>query len=123
MALNFGSFGIQLDPSTRITYYQPTVNATTSSIDTSNWMDQQTYFSLLQETYTNSLTFSLNQMSDLSQDVLVNTASIPKSVDGWTYIMLSPVINPSSSSTTDKLSLKILDTITTNSSTYDTLVN
>jgi hypothetical protein len=48
---------------------------------------------------------------------------IPKTVDGWTFIILSPITNPSSSSATDTLQMKIVDTITTNTSTYDTLVN
>ena len=123
MSLNFGNFGVQLNPTTKITYYQPTVNANSASINTTNWLDQQSYFSLLQQTYTNYLNFGLKQMSDLSQDILVDTSMVPKIIDGWTYIILSPITNPSSSSATDTLQMKILDTITTNTSTYDTLVN
>jgi hypothetical protein len=123
VSLNFGEFGVQLNPSTKITYYQPIVNSTTSTTNTTNWLDQQTYFTLLQQTYTNPLAFGLTQMGDLSQDIMVDTRIVPKTLDGWTYIILSPIVNPSSSSTTDTLQLKILDTITTNTSTYDTLVN
>ncbi len=61
-------------------------------------------------------------MDDLSEDIVIDTSGISKESDGWTYIMLSPIINPSSSSAWDKLSLRILETINTNTSTYDTLL-
>jgi hypothetical protein len=54
---------------------------------------------------------------------MINTATVPRSVDGWTFIILSPITNPSSSSAADTLKMKIIDTISTNTSTYDTLVN
>lgn len=123
LSLNFGNFGVQLTADTKISYYQPTVNATASSTDTTNWVDQQSYFSLLQQTYTNTLSFSTTKMADLSQDIMISTDTVPRSVDGWTYIILSPITNPSSSSATDSLKMKIIDRITTNTSTYDTLVN
>lgn len=123
LSLNFGNFGVQLTSDTKISYFQPTVNATASSTDTTNWVDQQTYFSLLQQTYANTLNFGTTKMSDLSQDIMINTGAIPRTVEGWTFIILSPITNPSSSSATDSLKMKIIDTITTNTSTYDTLVN
>ncbi len=123
LSLNFGNFGVQLTPDTKISYFQPSIDASTSSTDTTNWVDEQSYFSLLQQTYINSLDFSLTKMSDLSQDIMINTATVPRSVDGWTFIILSPITNPSSSSAADTLKMKIIDTISTNTSTYDTLVN
>jgi hypothetical protein len=123
LLLNFGDFGIQLDPNTKISYFQPQVNSVTTSLNTTDWLDQQSYFSLLQNTYANSLSYSLSQMYDLSQDITVGTSSIPKDQTGWTYIMLSPITNPSSSSSSDNLKLEIFDTITSNTSTYSTLIN
>lgn len=106
--LNFGSLAIDIKENTKISYYQPNVSKGTTTSDTTNWMQQQSYFSLLQQTYTNQLTFSLRQMSDLSQNIMIDTSSVSNTVNnGWTYIILSPITNPSSSDINDQLSVKI----------------
>jgi hypothetical protein len=109
MQLNFGLLGISIDSSTKISYYQSSNESTSTNITT--WFDQQNYFSLLQQSYSNNLNFSLSQMSDLSQNIMIDTQNIPSLLNGWTYVILSPVINPSSSNATDALSLKIFDTV------------
>ena len=123
LQLNFGSFGVQLDENTKISYCQPSADLTITSTNNTDWLDQQTYFSLLQNTYANSLTYSTNTLYDFSQDIKVDTSQINTDQSGWTYIMLSPIVNPSSSSASDNLSLKIFDTVQANSSTYNTLIS
>lgn len=121
LQLNFGSFGVQLNANTQISYYQSSTNST--STNNTDWLDSQSYFSLLQNTYANSLSYTTNTMSDFSQNINIDTTQINASQIGWTYIMLSPIINPSSSSSTDNLTLNIFDSIQANSTFYNTLVS
>lgn len=123
LLMNFGDFGIQTNSDTKISYYQPPVDSTSTSSNTTDWLNDQSYFSLLQSTYANSLSYSTKTMNDLSQDIIMDTSQIDKNQPGWTYIMLSPIINPSESSSNDNLTLKIFDTIQANTSTYNTLIS
>lgn len=42
--------------------------------------------------------------------------------NGWTYLIISPVVNPSSSDVDDKLLVKIYETVEASGGVYDSLV-
>lgn len=62
----------------------------------------QGYFDLLQLTYANNIPIFVNTIYNLNQNLWINTQSINTaqlSTLPWTYILLSPVVNPSYTTT------------------------
>jgi hypothetical protein len=77
----------------------------------------------LQASYKNPLKYSINTNSDLTQNILVDISIINNTAatnisSQYTYLMISPIVNPSSINPNDFINIKIYDTIKTSYNSY-----